>query len=164
MAKAETRCSGPAPVGAVVATARGLAVDGDEGGPLRPALPHPGGKGGGEEPRVDAVHQDGEPALAGDAVGVGQVPAEEVEVRGPPGGDVLVVVAVGDGAADHQQQDLVEPVEDAPHVARVLHHREVLEQRRKARLPGQCLGGDHARLRFRAAASIQRKMPLSPVT
>ena len=122
------------------------------------------GEGGGEERGVDPVHQDGEPALAGDAVRVGQVPAEEVEVRRAPGGDVLVVVAVGDGAADHEQEDLVEPVGDPPHVARVLDLGEVLEQGREARLPGQGLGGrDHGRLQFRAAASIQRKPSLSPV-
>jgi hypothetical protein len=34
---------------AVVAAARGLAVDGDEAGLLRPVLPHPGGEGGGED-------------------------------------------------------------------------------------------------------------------
>jgi hypothetical protein len=118
------------------AAARGLAVDGDEGGLLRPALPHPAGEGGGEERRVDAIHQDGQPALAGNAVRVGQVPAEEAEMRRAPGGDVLVVVAVGYGAADDQQQDLVEPVGDPPHVARVLHHGEVVEQRGKARPPG----------------------------
>ena len=90
----------------VVAAARGLAVDRDETGLLRPALAHPGGEGGGEERGVDPVHQDGEPALAGHAVRVGQVPAEEIEMRRAPGGDVLVVVAVGDGAADDEQQHL----------------------------------------------------------
>jgi hypothetical protein len=129
---------------AVVAAARGLAVDGDEGGLPRPALPHPAGEGGGEERGIDPVHQDGQPALAGHAVLVGQVPAEEVEVGRAPGGDVLVVVAVGDGAADDEQQDLVEPVADPPHVARVLHPGEVVEQRGKTRLRGKSFGGqDH---------------------
>ena len=136
VAKAETRCSGPEPALPVVAAARGLAVDGDEPGLLRPALAHPGGEGGGEERGVDPVHQDGEPALAGHAVRVGQMPAEEIEVRRPPGGDVLVIVAVGDRAADHQQQHLRQRVQDAPHVARVLDLGEVIEQRREARLPG----------------------------
>ena len=90
----------------VVAAARGLAVDRHQTGLVRPALPHPAREGGGEERRVDPVHQDGEPALTRDAVRVRQLPAEEVEVRRAPGGDVLVVVAVGDGAADHQEQDL----------------------------------------------------------
>ena len=137
VAKAETRCSGAAPGAAVVAAARGLAVDRHEIGLLRPALPHPGGEGGGEERGVDPVHQDGEPALAGNAVLVGQVPAEEVEMRRAPGGDVLVVVAVGDGAADDEQQDLRQRMQDPPHVARVLDLGEVIEQRREARLPGQ---------------------------
>ena len=141
VAKAETRCSGAAPwlrswlrreVLPSIATRAGL---------LRPALPHPGGEGGGEERGVDPVHQDGEPALAGNAVLVGQVPAEEVEMRRAPAGDVLVVVAVGDGAADDEQQDLRQRMQDPPHVARVLHLGEVIEQRREARLPGQGFGG-----------------------
>ena len=150
---------------AVVAAPRGLAVDRHEAGLVGPALPHPGGEGGGEERRVDPVHQDGQPALAGHAVLVGQVAAQEVEMRRAPGGDVLVVVAVGDGAADHQQQHLGQRMQDPPHVARVLHLREVVEQRREARLPGQGLGGmDHGGgSEFRAAASIQQISRLSPV-
>ena len=111
-----------------------------------------------------AVHQDGEPALAGHAMHVGQVLAQEVEMRRAPGGDILVVVAVGNRAADHQQQHLGERMQDPPHVAWVLHLRKVLEQRREARLPGQGLGQrDHGRLRIRAAASIQQNSRLSPV-
>ena len=95
---------------------------------------------------------------------VGQVPAEEVEVRGAPGGDVLEVVAIGDGAAHHEQEDLGQRMQDPPHVARGLHLRDVVEQRSEARLPGQGLGQrGHRRLRFRAAASIQQISRLSPV-
>ena len=86
-------------------------------------------------------------------------------MRRAPGGDVLVVVAVGDGAADHQEQDLGERVQDPPHIARILHLRQVIEQRGEARLPGQGLGRrGHGRLRIRAAASIQQNSRLSPVT
>jgi hypothetical protein len=100
----------------------------------------------------------------GDAVLVGQVPAEEVEVRSAPCGDVLVVVAVGDGAADHEQQHFRQRMQDPPNVARVFDVGEVVEQRREARLLGQAFGEGHARLRVRAAASIQRNPILSPVT
>ena len=95
------RCRAGAPI---VAAARGLAVDRHEAGLVGPALPHPVREGGGEERGVDPVHQDGEPAFAGHAVRVGQVPAEEVEVRGAPGGDVLVVVAVGDGTKNSDEK------------------------------------------------------------
>ena len=153
------------PGAAVVAAARGLAVDGDETGFLRPALPHPCGESGGEQRGIDAVHQDRQPAFAGNAVGVGQVPAQEIEVCGAPGGDVLVIVAVGDGAADDEQQHLGQRMQDPPHVARVLDRSEMIQQRREARLPGQGFIGDHQRrLRIKDAASIQRNSPLSPVT
>jgi len=164
VAKAETRWSGPAPGPRSWLRREVLARDRHESGLLGPALAHPAGEGGGEERGVDPVHQDGEPALARHALRIGQAPAEKVEMRRAPGGDVLVVVAVGDGAADDEQEDLVEPVGDPPRVARVLHHGEMLEQRCEARLPGQALGGrDHGRLRFRAAKSIQRNPSLSPV-
>ena len=42
-----------------------------------------------------------------------RVAAQEVQVRLAPGGDMVVVIAVGDGATDHQQQNLVQRVEDA---------------------------------------------------
>jgi hypothetical protein len=36
------------------------------------------------------------------------VAAKEIEMRRAPGGDVLVVVAVGDRTADHKQKDLAD--------------------------------------------------------
>jgi len=91
--------------------------------------------------------------------------AENVEMRLAPGGDVLVVVAVGDRAADYQQQDLRQRVQDAPHVARFLHRREMRQKRRKARPAGKSGGGLHhlGRRQIRAAASIQQISRLSPV-
>lgn len=79
-------------------------------GSIRPGLPHPGGEGGGEQGRVDAVHQNGQPAPARDAVRVGQVLAEEIQMRRTPVGDGIIVVAIGDRAADHQQQHLTQRV------------------------------------------------------
>ena len=56
-------------------------------------------------------------------------------MRPAPGGDVVVVVAVGDGRADHQQQDLGQRVRDATDIARVGDGGEVIEQNAEARLP-----------------------------
>ena len=112
-------------------------------------------EGGGEERGIDPVHQDGQPALAGDAMLIGRMPAEKVEMRRPPGGDVLVVVAVGDGTADDEKQDLRQRMQDPPHVARVFHPSEMVEQRGKARLAGGPGRQGYGRLRSRAAASIQ---------
>ena len=68
VAKAETRCSGALSCGAIMAAARGLAVDGDEIRPVRPCLAHPGGEGGRKQRRIDPVHQQRQPAAAGNAV------------------------------------------------------------------------------------------------
>ena len=128
-----------------------------------PALADPAGEGGGEEARVDPVHQDGEPALAGDAVLAGQVLAEEAEVRRAPAGDVLAVVAVGEGTTDDEEQDFRQRMQDPPHVARIPDLGDVIEQRSEAGLPGKGFGGDHGRLRIRAAASTQEISLLSSV-
>jgi hypothetical protein len=47
---------------------------------------------------------------------------------------MIVVVAISDGAAHDQQQDLAERVEDAAHIPRVLDLRKVVEQNGQARL------------------------------
>ena len=99
--------------------------------PSGPGLAHPGGESGREQGGVDAVHQDGEPSPAGDAVLVGQVAAQEVEVGRASCGDV---VAVGDGGADHEQQELGQGVGDAAHVARVVDGGEVVQQHAKTGL------------------------------
>jgi hypothetical protein len=129
-----------AAVGAVVAAARGLSIDGDELRAFGPSLAHPSGEGGREQGRVDTVHQNGQPAPAGDAVLVGQMASQEVQVGVAPRGNMVVVVAVGDGAADHQEQDLGQRVGNATDVARVVDGGEVVQQcaeagflRRKAR-------------------------------
>ncbi len=83
-------------------------------------------------------------------------------MRGAPGGDVLVLVAIGDGAADHEKQHLRLRMQDAPHVARVFDLGEMVEQRREARLPRQGLGGqDHERLRFRGRIDSEKPAPVT---
>ena len=129
--------------GAVMRAAGGLAVDGDEVGAVGPGGAHPGGEGGGEQGGVDAVHQDGQPASARDAEPVGQMPTQEGQMRLAPGGDVIVVVAVGDGAANHQQQDLGQRMGDAADIARVGDGGEVIQQDSEAGLAQQIVGGAH---------------------
>ena len=41
-------------------------------------------------------------------------------MRRIPGSDVIVVVAIGDGAADHQQQDLGQRMGDPADIARIV--------------------------------------------
>ena len=57
-----------------------------------------------------------------------RVAAQEVQVRLAPGGDMVVVIAVGDGATDHQQQNLAQRVEDATNIAWVLDPGKMIQQ------------------------------------
>ena len=125
---------GGGPRGTVVAAARGLAVDDDEVRAIGPGLAHPGGEGGREQGGIDPVHQDGEPAAAGDTMPVGQMAAQEVQVGLAPGGDVVVVVAVGHGAADYQQQDFGKRMGDTTNVAWIVDGGAVLKENAEAGL------------------------------
>src|SRR5205823_2407591 len=119
---------------AVMASTRGLAVDGDQLWTAGPSLPHPGREGGREQRRIDAVHQDGEPARAGNTVMIRKEAAEEHKMGFAPRRDSLVIVAVGDRAAHDQQQDFRQRVRHPPRRARVFDDREMIQKRPKARL------------------------------
>ncbi len=55
-------------------------------------------------------------------------------MRFPPGGDALVVVAIGNRSADHQQQHFRQRMRYPPGLSRVLDLPEVIQQRPKAGL------------------------------
>ena len=128
---------------AVMAAARGLAVDGDQVGPIRPDLADPGAEAGREQARIDPVHQQREPACPRHPVMVGQEAAQELQALLPPGGDRLVVVAVGDRAADHQQQNLRQRVGDPPRLAGVLDDGQMVQKGAKAGLLSKHGGKAH---------------------
>src|SRR3546814_7693344 len=71
-----------------------------------------------------------QPAPTRHAVVIGQKAPQEREMRLAPGGDVIVVVAVGDRAADRQQQHLRQRMRHTPRIARVLDLRKMLQKRR----------------------------------
>lgn len=58
---------------------------------------------------------------------------QERQMGVPPGRDVIVVVAIGDRPANHQQQDLRQGVRHSPRLARILDGGEMVEQGTKAR-------------------------------
>jgi hypothetical protein len=94
------------PDAAVMTAPRRLAVDGDEVGPVGPHLPHPCREAGGEQPGVDPVHQQGQPAAPGNAIVIRQNSAQKRQMRLAPGGDMIVIIAVGDRPAHHKKQNL----------------------------------------------------------
>src|SRR5271166_5732936 len=133
VAKAETRAALPS-VLAIVAAARGLAVEGDKVRALRPGLAHPGGESRREQRRVDLVHQQRQPAPARNAVMIGQIAAQKPEMRRSPRGNRFIVVAVGDRAANDEKQYLRQRMSHPPMVAGVLDPAEMIQKRPKARL------------------------------
>jgi hypothetical protein len=81
---------------------RRLAVDRDKVDRIGPPLGHPGGEAGREEFRVDPVHHDPQPVLAGHAPVIGLEAAQKGEMRLAPGGDLVVVVAARDRRTDDE--------------------------------------------------------------
>ena len=89
-------------------------------GAVRPSLAHPGGKRGRKQRRIDPVHQQVQPAPAGNAVMKGQIAAKERQVLFPPSGDAVEVVAIGHRAADDQQKHLRQRMGHPPGFARII--------------------------------------------
>src|SRR5215831_1686751 len=108
------------PLALVVAASDGLAVDGNEVVPSRPHGGDEGLKAAREQRRIDPVHQIAQPAGARHAAVEVTEAAEEIEMVLPPKDNLVEVVAGGDRAAGHQEQDLLERVGDAPALALVV--------------------------------------------
>ena len=119
---------------AVVAAPRGLAVDGHKVGLGRPALGHPRRKAGREQLRIDPVHDRPQPIGARDAVVKLTETPQERQVSLPPIDDVVIVIAAGNRAAYHQEQNFPQRIGDFPRLPRILDHRQVVEQQPQPRL------------------------------
>ncbi|WP_245455136.1 hypothetical protein [Mesorhizobium sp. M9A.F.Ca.ET.002.03.1.2] len=78
---------------AIVAAARGLAINGDLTDRFGQTLADEGQKAGGEQVRPDPVHHHPQPIRAGNAEMVGLQTPQEVEMPVPPQNDVVIVVA-----------------------------------------------------------------------
>lgn len=55
-------------------------------------------------------------------------------MRQPPIGNSIIIIAVANGAADHQQQHLRQGMGHPPRLARVFNGRKMIEKRFEARL------------------------------
>jgi hypothetical protein len=122
------------PLAAIVAAARGLAVNGHQVRRIRPHRRRPGLETLGKQRRVDAVHQDAQPAHAGHTVMIGQETAQKRQIVRAPVGNVLEVVARRDRAADRQKQNLRQRMGHPPTLPIVLDQRKMVQQQPQARL------------------------------
>lgn len=59
------------------------------------------------------------------------MPPKEIEMRLAPGGDIVVVVAIRDRAANDQEQNLRQRMEDPPDITRVVNRRKVFQKHRQ---------------------------------
>jgi hypothetical protein len=116
------------PLAAVMAAPRGLSVDGDELGPIRPHRCNPALEAALEQARIHPIEQNTQPALAGDAVMKRRKSAEEIQMMLAPRRDNVEIVAGRDRGADHQQQDFPQRISHPPRLALVLDFRKVLQQ------------------------------------
>jgi hypothetical protein len=125
------RVQGLEPLAVVMGAARRLAVDGDELVPVRPDGSHPALEAASEQGRIDAVHQVAQPARAGDTVVELGEPPQEVEMLLTPFDDVVEIIAGGDRRTNHQEEDLLDRIEDAPRLAIVIEFGKMLQKKRQ---------------------------------
>ena len=99
-----------ASLGLGMGAAGGLAINRDDVWVTVAQAVDPGDEALGEQPGIQRVDQVVERIVAGDAVLVGQEPAQEVEVDFAPVLDLDEVIGADDGGAQDQQQDFGERV------------------------------------------------------
>src|SRR5487761_2765070 len=110
--------------------AGGLAINRDD---VRVAVVQavdPGDEAFGEQPGVQGVHQVIQRIVAGNAVFVGQGPAQEVEMDFAPVLDLDEIVGSDDGGTQDQQQDFGKRVKHLDELSRVFQRCKVVEQGR----------------------------------
>jgi hypothetical protein len=101
---------------------------------VRPAFRDPGGKARLEQLRIDPVHHRTQPIDARNAeVELGKLPQER-QMRPAPIDNVIIVIAVRNRPANHQEQHLAERIGDLPGLSRILDLSEVIEQQTQPRL------------------------------
>ncbi len=90
--------------GAVMAAARGLAIERDEARSVRAKVARPVHEAVREQVRIDAVHKDVQPARAGNAMMIGQKTAQKRQMVLAPFGDVVEIVARCNAGADDKKK------------------------------------------------------------
>ena len=90
-------------------------------------------------------------------------------MRRTPVGDGVIVVAIGDRAADHQQQNLTQRVQDTADVTRVFNGAEMIQQGGQTGAAGQRVGsgwhsGHQMRLRIGKPHGIKPETPCQPLS
>ena len=117
-----------AALGASMAAARGLAVDGDEFRLVGAQSVDPGDEAVLEQLRVERVDHAIERVVRGDAIAVRQEAAQEGQPLLAPGLHLDQVVGAGQGRGQHQQQDLRQWEEHLRHLPWVRQRRETVQQ------------------------------------
>ena len=125
----------PAVLAAVVSAPRGLAIDGDDlgrgGGQSGLAqVFDPGGEALCEERAVDRVDDIVEGVMTGNACLEGQQATEELMVHLAPAPDLHEIFCAGQCAAQHDQLDLRQGIQNLPRLTRVMQRGEVVDKGR----------------------------------
>lgn len=64
-------------------------------------------------------------------MGKREIPPQEFEMLLAPSGDVIVVVAIRNGAANDQQQNLRQRMQAAPDIARIVDRGKMFQSHRE---------------------------------
>ena len=85
--------------------------------------------------RIDPIDETAHPTLAGYGVVKLRKSPQEGEMVLAPGDDIVEIVARSDGGAGHQQQDLMQWIEDPSGFARVIKLRKMLQKQAQTSPP-----------------------------
>ena len=113
--------------------------------------------------RIDPVHQDVEPASAGNALIKRQKAAQKVEMRLAPGGHIVEIVARGDRRADDEQQHLRQGMCHSPLLTRVLDDRKIIQKAGKTRFREGLVHSGGSRSFIQSQLNYMRPPPLTRV-
>jgi hypothetical protein len=115
------------PAATIVATPRGLAIDGDQRRGIGAQRQGPVGEARLKQCRVDAVHHRPQPVGAWRAeMKLAETPQKSY-MRHAPRRDLVVVLTVGDGRSHDHEQDFIERVAHFLWYARVLDRPKVIQ-------------------------------------
>jgi len=104
------------------------AINRDQIVPVRPQCPDPALETAPEKNRIDTVDQRAQPTLARDVEMERRKPPQKIQMVLSPQGDLIKIVARGNGGAGQKQEHLGQRIHHPPRLALIVEPREMLHK------------------------------------